>query len=170
MGLLVLAFKLLLYVSVCQKNFKMRLLSVVKGALQKFKRTEEPSDEIPEDFHQTPPGEFPKNGPKSSIVALVMFYLSKIVTLVGFIMVGRAVFFEEDDYQLMTFGVGLCLVTVGVAMVIIVNVLNKCEHDAIITHLETQVENAKRFRENQRLLGGKTPEDKQILVQASNLV
>ena len=77
------------------KNFKMRLLSVVKGALQKFKKTEEPSDEIPEDFHQTPPGEFPKNGPKSSIVALVMFYLSKIVTLVGFIMVGRAVFFEE---------------------------------------------------------------------------
>ena len=68
---------------------------MVKGALQKFKRTEEPSDEIPEDFHQTPPGEFPKNGPKSSIVALVMFYLSKIVTLVGFIMVGRAVFFEE---------------------------------------------------------------------------
>merc|ERR1711863_191716 len=137
---------------------------------KKFKRTEEPPDEIPEDFHQTPPGEFPKNGPKSSIVALVMFYLSKIVTLVGFIMVGRAVFFEEDDYQLMTFGVGLCLVTVGVAMMIIVNVLNKCEHDAIITHLESQVENAKRFRENQRLLGGKTPEDKQILVQASNLV
>ena len=76
----------------------------------------------------------------------------------------------KDDYQLMTFGVGLCLVTVGVAMMIIVNVLNKCEHDAIITHLEAQVDNAKRFRENQRLLGGKTPEDKQILVQASNLV
>ena len=76
----------------------------------------------------------------------------------------------QDEYQLMTFGVGLCLVTVGVAMMIIVNVLNKCEHDAIVSHLETQVENAKRFRENQRLLGGKTPEDKQILVQASNLV
>ncbi len=73
----------------------------------------------------------------------------------------------------MTFGVGLCLLTVGVAMMIIVNVLKKCEHDAIIAHLETQVENAKAFRDNSRLLGGggrNIPEDKQILVQASNLV
>jgi hypothetical protein len=72
----------------------------------------------------------------------------------------------------MTFGVGLCLLTVGVAMMIIVNVLKKCEHDAIINHLETQVDNAKRFRDSNRLLGGNkaVPEDKQILVQASNLV
>jgi len=50
--------------------------------------------------------------------------------------------------------------------------LKKCEHDAIITHLETQVDNAKRFRDSNRLLGGNkaVPEDKQILVQASNLV
>merc|ERR1711976_297817 len=153
---------------------KMKLLSVVKGTLSKFKKSEDSSadnDEVPEDFHRTPAGEYPRNGPKSGIVAIVMFYLSKIITLVGFIMVARAVWFEEDEYQLMTFGVGLCLVTVGVAMMIIVNVLNKCEHDAIVSHLETQVENAKRFRDNTRLLGGtNVPEDKQILVQASNLV
>jgi hypothetical protein len=71
-----------------------------------------------------------------------------------------------------TFGVGLCLLTVGVAMMIIVTVLKKCEHDAIISHLENQVDNAKRFRDSNRLLGGNkaVPEDKQILVQASNLV
>ena len=51
----------------------------------------------------------------------------------------------QDEFQLMTFGVGLCLLTVGVAMMIIVNVLKKCEHDAIITHLETQVNDAKRL-------------------------
>ena len=41
-----------------------------------------------------------------------------------------------------------------------------------MTHLETQVDNAKRFRDSNRLLGGNkaVPEDKQILVQASNLV
>ena len=50
----------------------------------------------------------------------------------------------------MTFGVGLCLLTVGVAMMIIVNVLKKCEHDAIISHLENQVDNAKRFRDSNR--------------------
>merc|ERR1712141_782277 len=150
-------------------GFKMKLYSVVKGALQKFKKTDESSNSdegIPDDFHQTPAGGLPRNGPRGSVISVVMYYLAKIITIIGFIMVARAVWFEEDDYQLMTFGVGLCLVTVGVAMMIIVNVLNKCEHDAIITHLE----NAKRFRENQRLLGGKTPEDKQILVQASNLV
>eukprot|EP00093_Oithona_nana_P015086 15086.XXX_851398_852055_1 [CDS] Oithona nana genome sequencing. len=152
----------------------MRLLPLVKGTLQKFKggkKNEENEEEIADGFHKTPPGEFPRNGPRSSIVAIVMFYVSKIVTIIGLIMVARAVWFEEDDYQLMTFGVGLCLVTVGVAMMIIVNVLKKCEHDAIITHLENQVQNAKRFRDNTRLLGGtNVPEDKQILVQASNLV
>jgi hypothetical protein len=61
------------------------------------------------------------------------------------------------------------MVTVGVALMIITNVLNKCEHDAIMSHLENQVEHAKRFRDNQRL-GNNVPEDKQILVQASNLV
>jgi len=154
----------------------MKLYSIVKGALQKFKKTDTESSNngedqgIPDDFHQTPAGGLPRNGTRGSVISVVMYYLAKIITIIGFIMVARAVWFEEDDYQLMTFGVGLCLVTVGVAMMIIVNVLNKCEHDAIITHLEAQVDNAKRFRENQRLLGGKTPEDKQILVQASNLV
>jgi len=156
----------------------MRLLPIVKGTLQKFKpkgKSEDPATTPAEEnngFHQTPAGEFPRNGPKSSIVAIVMFYLSKIITIIGLILVARAVWFEEDEFQLMTFGVGLCLLTVGVAMMIIVNVLKKCEHDAIIAHLENQVDNAKRFRDNSRLLGGiKTvPEDKQILVQASNLV
>ena len=54
----------------------------------------------------------------------------------------------EDKFQLMTFGVCLCLLTVVGAMMIIVNVSKKCEHDAIITHLETQVDNAKRFRDS----------------------
>merc|ERR1711894_306086 len=148
-----------------ENRFKMRLLPLVKGTLQKFKggkKNEENEEEIADGFHKTPSGEFPRNGPRSSIVAIVMFYVSKIVTIIGLIMVARAVWFEEDDYQLMT---------VGVAMMIIVNVLKKCEHDAIITHLENQVQNAKRFRDNTRLLGGtNVPEDKQILVQASNLV
>ena len=77
---------------------KMKLLSVVKGTLSKFKKSEDSSadnDEVPEDFHRTPAGEYPRNGPKSGIVAIVMFYLSKIITLVGFIMVARAVWFEE---------------------------------------------------------------------------
>lgn len=154
----------------------MRLLPIVKGTLQKFKsrKSEDPTtpNEQADGFHTTPAGEFPRNGPKSSIVAIVMFYLSKIITIIGLILVARAVWFEEDEFQLMTFGVGLCLLTVGVAMMIIVNVLKKCEHDAIINHLETQVDNAKRFRDSNRLLGGNkaVPEDKQILVQASNLV
>ena len=93
----------------------MKLLSVVKGTLSKFKKSEDSSadnDEVPEDFHRTPAGEYPRNGPKSGIVAIVMFYLSKIITLVGFIMVARAVwfeevrnisYFEEENYLILTF-------------------------------------------------------------------
>ena len=77
----------------------MRLLPIVKGTLQKFKsrKSEEPTtpNEQADGFHTTPAGEFPRNGPKSSIVAIVMFYLSKIITIIGLILVARAVWFEE---------------------------------------------------------------------------
>ena len=77
----------------------MRLLPIVKGTLQKFKsrKTEEPTtpNEQADGFHTTPAGEFPRNGPKSSIVACIMFYLSKIITIIGFILVARAVWFED---------------------------------------------------------------------------
>ena len=76
----------------------MRLLPLVKGTLQKFKggkKNEENEEEIADGFHKTPAGEFPRNGPRSSIVAIVMFYVSKIVTIIGLIMVARAVWFEE---------------------------------------------------------------------------
>ena len=79
----------------------MRLLPLVKGTLQKFKggkKNEENEEEIADGFHKTPPGEFPRNGPRSSIVAIVMFYVSKIVTIIGLIMVARAVWFEEVGY------------------------------------------------------------------------
>ena len=77
----------------------MRLLPIVKGTLQKFKsrKSEEPTtpNEQADGFHTTPAGEFPRNGPKSSIVACIMFYLSKIITIIGLILVARAVWFEE---------------------------------------------------------------------------
>ena len=79
----------------------MRLLPLVKGTLQKFKggkKNEENEEEIADGFHKTPAGEFPRNGPRSSIVAIVMFYVSKIVTIIGLIMVARAVWFEEVGF------------------------------------------------------------------------
>ena len=71
---------------------------MVKGTLQKFKRGKKDEDENAGDdgdFHTTPPGEYPRNGPRSSIIAIVMFYVAKIITIVGLILVARAVWFEE---------------------------------------------------------------------------
>ena len=76
----------------------MKLYSVVKGALQKFKKTDESSNSdegIPDDFHQTPAGGLPRNGTRGSVISVVMYYLAKIITIIGFIMVARAVWFEE---------------------------------------------------------------------------
>ena len=82
----------------------MRLLPIVKGTLQKFKSRKNEDTSTEEDnngFHQTPAGEFPRNGPRSSIVALIMFYLSKIITIIGLILVARAVWFEEVSTYLL---------------------------------------------------------------------
>ena len=77
----------------------MKLYSVVKGALQKFKKKDDSSNGedtgVPDDFHQTPAGGLPRNGTKGSVVSVVMYYLAKITTIIGFIMVARAVWFEE---------------------------------------------------------------------------
>ena len=66
-------------------------MEIVKGPLQKFKSRKSEAD----GFHTTPAGEFLRNGLKSSIVACIMFYLSKIITIIGLILVARAVWFEE---------------------------------------------------------------------------
>ena len=79
----------------------MKLYSIVKGALQKFKKTDTESSNngedqgIPDDFHQTPAGGLPRNGTRGSVISVVMYYLAKIITIIGFIMVARAVWFEE---------------------------------------------------------------------------
>ena len=83
----------------------MRLLPIVKGTLQKFKGgagKDDPQQEEDNGFHQTPAGEYPRNGPRSSIGAIVMYYLSKIVTIIGLCLVVRAVWFEEVSIVLST--------------------------------------------------------------------
>ena len=95
--LLLLSFSVIAIVLEPQSQI-MRLLPIVKGTLQKLKlrkNDDAGTEEEGTDFHRTPAGEFPRNGPRSSIVAIVMFYLSKIITIVGFILVARAVWFEE---------------------------------------------------------------------------
>ena len=75
-------------------NTKMRFLPVFKGAFSKrFKKDQEEPEE--DNFHRVPAGEYPRNGPKSSIIAIVMFYISKIMTIIGLVLVARAVWFEE---------------------------------------------------------------------------
>lgn len=61
----------------------------------KSKKNGDTEEEEETDFHHLPAGEFPRNGPRSSMVSIVIFYVSKVITLVGFLMVARAVFFEE---------------------------------------------------------------------------
>jgi hypothetical protein len=73
----------------------MRLLPLVKGGLLKLKGQKN-GDAQPSEvsIHATPPGECPKNGPKPSIIAVILFYVSKIMTMIGFILVFKAVFIE----------------------------------------------------------------------------
>ncbi len=79
----------------------MRVLSLVKSSLNSLRKPSS-SSEVPEasadlkrgSVHETPPGEFPK-GPKPSACLIVTFHLSKILTLVGIILVVRALLVDK---------------------------------------------------------------------------
>ena len=43
-------------------------------------------------IHKTPPGQYPKNGPSPSKVAVVLFYISVIFTMIGSIFAVRTIF------------------------------------------------------------------------------
>ena len=46
-------------------------------------------------IHSVPPGEWPKEGPKPSKCAVLFFYLSVVLTIIGTIIVIRSAFFIQ---------------------------------------------------------------------------
>merc|ERR1712168_1500487 len=98
-------------------------------------------------IHFVPPGEWPKEGPKPSKCAVLFFYLSVVLTIIGTIIVIRSAFFIQEDEKPVALGIGLCLATGGIALIAITNVINKIEHDRILRYLEMKVEEL-RYHEN----------------------
>jgi len=98
-------------------------------------------------IHSVPPGEWPKEGPKPSKCAVLFFYLSVVLTIIGTIIVIRSAFFIQEDEKPVALGIGLCLATGGIALIAITNVINKIEHDRIKRYLEMKVEEL-RYHEN----------------------
>ena len=47
------------------------------------------------DLHEVPPGQWPKEGPKPSKCAVLMYYISVAFTIIGIIMVIRAAMYME---------------------------------------------------------------------------
>ena len=47
------------------------------------------------DLHTVPPGQWPKEGPKPSKCAVLMYYISVAFTIIGIIMVIRAAMYME---------------------------------------------------------------------------
>jgi len=98
-------------------------------------------------IHSVPPGEWPKEGPKPSKCAVLFFYMSIALTIIGTIIVIRSAFFIQEDEKPVALGIGLCLATGGIALIAITNVINKIEHDRILRYLEMKVEEL-RYHEN----------------------
>jgi len=112
-------------------------------------------------IHSIPAGEWPKEGPKPSKCAVLLFYISVALTVIGTIIVIRSAFFIQEDEKPVALGIGLCLATGGIALIAITNVINKIEHDRIMRYLQMKVEEL-RYHEN----FGKMPNH----VEASYLV
>lgn len=100
-------------------------------------------------IHTLPPGQWPTEGPKPSKCAIVMYYISIILTIIGTIMVIRSAIFLEENEKPIALGVGLCLATGGIAMIAITNVINRLEHEKIMNYLDMKVEEL-RYHENFR--------------------
>jgi len=98
-------------------------------------------------IHSVPPGEWPKEGPKPSKCAVLFYYMSIALTIIGTIIVIRSAFFIQEDEKPVALGIGLCLATGGIALIAITNVINKIEHDRILRYLEMKVEEL-RYHEN----------------------
>lgn len=98
-------------------------------------------------IHSVPPGEWPKEGPKPSKCAVLLFYVSLALTIIGTVIVIRSAFFIQEDEKPVALGIGLCLATGGIALIAITNVINKIEHDRIVRYLEMKVEEL-RYHEN----------------------
>jgi len=98
-------------------------------------------------IHSVPPGEWPKEGPKPSKCAVLFYYMSIALTIIGTIIVIRSAFFIQEDEKPVALGIGLCLATGGIALIAITNVINKIEHDRIVRYLEMKVEEL-RYHEN----------------------
>lgn len=102
-----------------------------------------------ESVHHIPPGQWPKEGPKPSKVAVLLFYLSVVFTIIGILIVIRSAFYVEEHDKPKILGMGLCMVTVGIALIIITNVINNHERERIMHYLERKVEEL-RYKENFR--------------------
>jgi len=101
------------------------------------------------DLHTAPPGQWPKEGPKPSKFAILCYYVSVALTVIGMIMVIRAAMFLEEDEKAVALGVGLCLATGGIALIAITNVITRLEHEKIMNYLDMKVEEL-RYHENFR--------------------
>jgi len=101
------------------------------------------------DLHTVPPGQWPKEGPKPSKCAVLMYYISVAFTIIGIIMVIRAAMYMEEDDKPIALGVGLCLATGGIALIAIVNVITRLEQEKIMNYLDMKVEEL-RYHENFR--------------------
>jgi len=101
------------------------------------------------DLHTVAPGQWPKEGPKPSKCAVLMYYISVAFTIIGIIMVIRAAMYMEEDDKPIALGVGLCLATGGIALIAIVNVITRLEQEKIMNYLDMKVEEL-RYHENFR--------------------
>ncbi len=79
--------------------------------------------------HRANAGSFPSDAPTPSKVAVMLFYISCTMCVLGSILLTRSFFMkhEEDKVQVLAFGTGVTIT--GIVLAVIMNHMNKKEHD-----------------------------------------
>nr|XP_040566368.1 uncharacterized protein LOC121116192 [Lepeophtheirus salmonis] len=82
----------------------------------------------------------------NSKAAVLCYYLSVIFTTLGVLVVIHSAFYAKEPHKASVLGLGLCMFTTGIALIIITNVVTKKEHERIVTYLDRKVEELRTTR------------------------
>lgn len=130
--------------------------SIKKQRSERLPTTEQ---DAAKSVHNTPPGQWPSEGPQPSKAAVVLFYISIIFTVIGTIFTIRTLFFVDfevhctmlmpniimnicfqDADQARLFFIGCGMVGTGLLLIVITNCINNREHNKIMAYLNGKVE------------------------------
>merc|ERR1711923_376035 len=122
----------------------MRIPETWKGALKSltsysYTKQPSPAPTTPTTVHNTPPGQYPQEGPQPGKLGVIFYYASVTLCIMGVLSMARCTVIQESarpDVLIL----GLALIAGGLLCLNIANYIYNKEHKAVVDYLKLKVE------------------------------